>query len=67
MDTLERTWQSTESLLGHELRIETRHSRGSFSPASGFALVTSISDEVTLELKSRIPLCFPCQSRISTL
>ena len=57
MDTLDRAWQSTESLLGHELGIETRldtakRTKGSFSPASGFALVTSTSDEVTLELKS---------------
>ena len=42
--------------------------KGSFSPASGFALfVASTSDEVTLELKSRISLCCPCQSRIPTL
>ena len=42
--------------------------KGSFSPASGFALlVASTSDEVTLELKSCISLCFPCQSRIPTL
>ena len=69
-DNDNRTWQSTESLLGHELKPDTaiRKRKGSFSPASGFALlVASTSDEVTLELKSRISLCFPCQSRIQTV
>ena len=64
MDTLYRTWQSTESLLASRSWIKNwnqtqlyAQSRGSFSPASGFALVNLWWSQAGIEIP--YPALFP--------
>ena len=68
MDTFDRTWQGSEPLLFITWNRSYTHERFISASLRFFrCYMVYLWREVTLELKSRIPLCFPYQFRIPTL
>ena len=74
MDTLDRTWQGKEPLLGpaiHESKTDTPIcTKGSFSPASGFALVNLQWSHTGIEIPYPtlfpLPISFPNPIYVNT-
>ena len=72
MDTLDRTWQGTEPLLGptiHQLKpITAIRTKGSFSPTSGFTLVNLWWSHAEIEIPypALFPLPIPRPNPIKT-
>ena len=72
MDTLDRTWQGTEPLLGptiHQLKpITAIRTKGSFSPTSGFTLVNLWWSHAVIEIPypALFPLPIPRPNPIKT-
>ena len=72
MDTLDRTWQCTEPLLGpaiHKLKPNTaKRTKGSFSPTSSFTLVNLwwSHAEIKIPYPALFPLPIPHPNSIKT-